>query len=116
MYGFEDIRHLLLPAALLLSLAQGYSTRAAPNTPDLPNDNSLFPQPDTDFWVNPNSTAPLRISGSGDAFPMAECHGFALEEATIDQMQAWMGSGKLTSRQLVLCYLDRILQLNEYVK
>lgn len=42
MYGFKDIRQLILPAALLLGSAQGFSARAAPNTPELPNDASFF--------------------------------------------------------------------------
>jgi amidase len=31
-------------------------------------------------------------------------------------MQDWMASGKLSSRQLVMCYHSRIAQLNEYTK
>jgi amidase len=34
--------------------------------------------------------------------------GFALEEATIQQLQEWMQSGRYSSRQLVDLYLDRI--------
>ena len=46
---------------------------------------------------------------------MPKCFGLDLEEATIDQMQEWMHKGKLTSRQLTSCYLNRIDQLQEYV-
>lgn len=39
-------------------------------------------------------------------FPMPLCHGFKLEEATVDQIQARLMSGKLTSVQLVQCYVE----------
>ncbi|KAK7916889.1 Amidase [Apiospora marii] len=38
---------------------------------------------------------------STQLFPMPPCGGFQLEEATIDQMQAAMGNGTITSVQLV---------------
>lgn len=49
-------------------------------------------------------------------FPMAQCNGFTLEEATIDQLQDLMGSGRLASVQVVLCYLQRIYQTDPYIK
>ena len=49
-------------------------------------------------------------------FPMASCNGFKLEEATIDQMQEAMRKGKLTSQQLVICYLQRHYQTDDYIK
>ena len=49
-------------------------------------------------------------------FPMPSCYGFTLEEATIDQMQAAMSRGKLTSQQLVMCYMQRIYQTDQYIK
>ncbi|KAI1334743.1 amidase [Xylariaceae sp. FL0016] len=48
-------------------------------------------------------------------FPMAPCASFQLEEASIDDMQAAMQNGSLTSVQLVTCYLLRIYQTNEYI-
>lgn len=53
------------------------------------------------------------ISGQ---FPMPLCHGFKLEEATIDQMQKEMADGHLTSYQIVKCYLERIYQTDFYVR
>lgn len=56
-------------------------------------------------------------SQSGDMlFPMEQCQGLTLEEATIDQMQQWMSSGKLTTQQLVTCYLQRIEQTDGYTR
>ena len=49
-------------------------------------------------------------------FPMPLCHGFQLEEATIDQIQAALAHGRLTSEQLVTCYLTRNYQVAEYIK
>ncbi len=49
-------------------------------------------------------------------FPMPLCHGFKLEEATIDQMQERMSNGTLTSEKIALCYLQRVYQTDEYLK
>lgn len=51
-----------------------------------------------------------------DLFPMPLCNGFRLEEATIDQMQAALKDGLLTSVQLVLCYMQRNYQTDDYIK
>jgi len=53
---------------------------------------------------------------SSNLFPMAPCGSFTLAEATIDEMQAAMQNGTLTSVQLVGCYLLRTLQVDEYIK
>ena len=53
---------------------------------------------------------------AADLFPMPDCNAFVLEEATIDQLQDAMGNGQLTSLQIALCYLQRIQQIDEYVK
>ncbi|KAF2762622.1 glutamyl-tRNA amidotransferase subunit A [Pseudovirgaria hyperparasitica] len=50
-----------------------------------------------------------------DLFPMPDCHGFALQEATIDRMQEALDNGILTSVQLVQCYTQRIMQVDGYV-
>ncbi|PMB71507.1 putative amidase [Beauveria bassiana] len=50
-----------------------------------------------------------------ELFPMADCHGFKLEEATIDQMQEAMANTNLTSLKLVGCYLTRIIQTQDYI-
>lgn len=53
---------------------------------------------------------------SSSPFPMAKCNGFQLEEASIDQIQQQLASGRLTSRQLVQCYLNRISTVNPYLQ
>lgn len=105
----------LLCTANSLSTVQGTASLLELDAPYL-SDNSLYFPQNAGAWENPNSTASARVSEQENPFSMAECYGVDLEEATIDQMQGWMGSGKLTSRQLVQCYLGHILQLNEYVK
>jgi len=57
----------------------------------------------------------LENSGTVELFPMPKCGPFSLEEATIDQMQSAMERGKLTSVQLVQCYLTRVYQTNDYI-
>lgn len=59
--------------------------------------------------------------GSGGAansgqFPMPLCHGFKLEEATIDQLQNAMDKGTLSSVKIVMCYLQRIYQTDAYLR
>jgi amidase len=49
-------------------------------------------------------------------FPMPSCHGITLEEATIDQLQDAMSHGKLTSVDILNCYLARVTQTNTYCK
>lgn len=62
---------------------------------------------------------PLLQNGSmadSGQFPMPKCHGFTLEEATIDQLQYALSRSKLTSVQLVFCYMQRIYQTDEYIR
>jgi len=47
---------------------------------------------------------------------MRQCHGLTIEEATIDQLQEYMSSRRLTSAQLAVCYLQRVFQTDEYIK
>jgi hypothetical protein len=49
-------------------------------------------------------------------FPMPECHGFRLEEASIDTIQQTLHSGRLTSRQLIQCYVERVNEVNIYMR
>jgi amidase len=55
-------------------------------------------------------------ANSTKLFPMPLCGNFHLEEATIDQMQNAMRTGALTSVQLVICYILRTCQVDEYIK
>ncbi|KXH39077.1 amidase [Colletotrichum nymphaeae SA-01] len=57
----------------------------------------------------------LEDVGSADLFPMPLCGTFKLEEATIDEMQAALAAGTLTSQQLVGCYIQRTYQTQEYI-
>ena len=52
----------------------------------------------------------------GNLFPMPECNGLVLEEATVDFLQHAMEKGQLTSTDIALCYLQRIYQTNGYTK
>lgn len=49
-------------------------------------------------------------------FPMQECNGIVLEEATIDQLQQYMDSGNLSSVKLAVCYRERIQQTDSFIK
>ena len=58
---------------------------------------------------------PQASSESTGNFPMPPCNGTIIEEATIDQLQQYLGEGTLTAQQLVKCYLQRIDQTNDYI-
>ncbi|KAK6088059.1 amidase [Seiridium cupressi] len=67
-----------------------------------------------DLGLTP-SLFPLEANaGTTNFFPMGKCGDFELEEATIDQMQAAMAAGNLTSVQLVVCYMLRDFQTDDY--
>lgn len=69
------------------------------------------------FMGTTNLTFPLQENVNTPAlFPMPTCGHFNLEEATIDQMQQAMRNGTLTSQQLVLCYMQRTYQTEEYLR
>ena len=59
---------------------------------------------------------PKLASDASELFPMPQCYGVTLEEATIDQLQEYLSQGRLTSEQLVTCYLTRQFQVGEYIK
>ena len=71
----------------------------------------------TPTWSGDYPIFPLQENAeTSQLFPMPLCNGFRLEEATIDQMQDAMKKGKLTSQQLVVCYLQRVYQTDDYIK
>jgi amidase len=55
-------------------------------------------------------------SPGASLFPMRDCHGFKLEEASVDDIQARLTNGTFNSVQLLECYLDRIYQTQPYLK
>lgn len=67
-------------------------------------------------WVTPPLIPLMEDAGTPDLFPMGDCFGFKLEEATIDEIQKAMGDGKLTSVQLVMCCMVRAYQTEQYIK
>lgn len=69
-------------------------------------------------YLQPSLTASLFPSEANadttNFFTMEKCGAFELEEATIDEMQAAMAAGTLTSVQLVMCYMIRNFQTDDY--
>lgn len=59
---------------------------------------------------------PVLGTNGSSLFPMRPCRGIQLEEASIDDLQEYQSSGKLTSVQLLHCYLERIFQTHSYLK
>lgn len=58
----------------------------------------------------------IPIAASDNLFPMAKCYGFKLQEASIDEIQTALADGRLTSVQLVQCYMTRMYQTDQYIK
>lgn len=58
----------------------------------------------------------IQDANSSSLFPMEKCKGVSLEEATIDELQYAMSSGKLSSEELVFCFMRRMQQVDQYVR
>lgn len=97
--GFESPEQALDRRTFLHSAAAGVAALAAGRIP--------LPAP-------PDSTA-SQIGAARAAFlaPQATPPAFALDEVTIDQLQAWMTSGRYTARALVEQYLERIEEVDD---
>ncbi len=101
---------LLAGAAELRLSAKGVSTNGAQYY-----DNA------TDIVTSENLETPFPFYFPDDRdldnlFPMPDCNGLILEEATVDYLQNAMNKGQLTSTKIALCYLQRIYQTNGYTK
>lgn len=59
---------------------------------------------------------PQENAPASQLFPMPQCNGVQIEQASIDQLQTYMAHGSLTSVQLVVCYMQRSFQTAEYIK
>jgi hypothetical protein len=66
--------------------------------------------------VTPPLIPLLKNAGTTNLFPMSDCFGFKLEEASIDDIQKALAKGQLTSVQLVLCSTVRAHQTQQYTK
>ncbi|KAM0344868.1 hypothetical protein ACHAPU_007000 [Fusarium lateritium] len=95
----------LLGLSLAASLIAGSGVSATPN----------HPKNEPLFSYNANLLPVEKNVGSSNLFPMADCNGFKLEEATFTEMQDAMEAGKLTAVQLLTCYLIRHYQTAEYI-
>ncbi|KAF7189109.1 putative amidase [Pseudocercospora fuligena] len=73
------------------------------------NEEQILLQPYGDEFPASNA------SGTTGLFPTARCHGFKIEEATIDQLQDYMKNGSITAQQLAVCYVQRMWQTDDYI-
>lgn len=96
------------PLALTLGASVWTSCAAQQIIPDiLATDPLQQPYP---FYFPPQDAAETPA-----LFPMPPCKNVTLEEATIDQLQTYLGRGTLTSVDLLKCYLKRVRQVDEYI-
>lgn len=109
--------YLPIAALLALPIVATYDQHVGQHTPRDGYNNAnisdlaaseLLNAPFPYYFPNQNDTANL--------FAMPSCNGIKLEEATIDQLQEYMSQGRLTSVQLVMCYMQREYQTREYIK
>jgi hypothetical protein len=49
-------------------------------------------------------------------FPMSLCFGRVVEEMPILELQTMLSDGRLTSRTLMECYMNRIVQVDPYIR
>ena len=110
----------LLVLCIICYLPQGIAVQPFTNIPVLASTTTSYCLPNAATAETLASPFPYHFPQLGqsaaDLFPMPDCNGFVLEEATIDQLQDAMVKGQLTSLQIALCYLQRIQQTDEYVK
>jgi amidase len=54
-------------------------------------------------------------ANTSELFSMPTCGSVVLEEATIDQLAGYMSTGRLTSVQILECYMERFNQVDEFI-
>lgn len=99
---------MLLAATIPSVVSNPHPYYNASQVIDTQNLDSPYP-----YEFPPLQTGSLADSGQ---FPMPLCHGFKLEEASIDQLQHELSQNRLTTVKLVMCYLQRILQVDDYTR
>lgn len=67
------------------------------------------------FSYTPNLIPLRENANTSSLFPVSDCNGFTLEEATLTSMREAMENNQLTSVQLVTCYLTRTYQTQNYI-
>lgn len=98
---------LILALRILLTHASsaGYNTTHAASLADSQTLSHPFP-----YFFPSQHASPAQL------FAMPSCQGFDIEDATIDELQTYMASGKLSSVILVTCYMQRAFHTGEYIK
>lgn len=104
-------RGLLVLVGIALNALGSSAHRHLYNTTQIVETQTLDPPYPYEFPVLQDG-----VNADVGQFPIPQCHGFTLEEATIDQMQEALSKGTLTSVQIVLCYIQRIYQIDEYIR
>lgn len=104
---------LLALFSLCLTVVSGHPNKRNPayNASELPESQILNSPYPYEFPVFQYGT-----EEDNGQFPMPSCNGLTLEEATIDQLQEALSTGKLTTVTLTLCYLQRIYQTDQYTR
>lgn len=113
-----------MPSMSLLSLVLGLATASlatsAANNASVDSNYNASAFPASQILNSPYPyDFPVPISGDqaeGSPFPMEDCSGIKLEEATIDELQQYMNNGQLSSVELLNCYLRRIQQTDFFIK
>lgn len=102
---FREASKLVLGIGFAVHCSASYNTTGATELADSQLLNDPFPY----FFPRENASP-------AELFAMPKCHGVVIEQASIDELQGFLASGKLTSEQLVGCYMQRQYQTGEYIK
>lgn len=109
--AFQTLISFCLIAFSLASQAHHSASNTSFNATQIIENQELESPYPYEFPVLQNGS----LADSGQ-FPMPLCHGFQLEEATIDQLQQVLSNGTLTSVKLAMCYMKRIYQTDGYIR
>ncbi|KAF2461849.1 amidase signature domain-containing protein [Lineolata rhizophorae] len=107
--AWQQLSSVVLLAQLLVFASSGTASCGADNETQCVLGVDPLEEP------YPIEFPPMESANTPALFPMEDCNGVTLEEATIDQLQDAMSNGLLTSVQLGLCYLNRVYQTDEYI-
>lgn len=104
-------------STLLQALVSGLALAGSAIATRHEHEHEIDPLVGSQILTDPYAYDFPRLGAPGASlFPMRHCHGFKLEEASVDEIQAQLSNGSLTTVQLLECYMDRIHQTQPYLK
>jgi amidase len=106
----------LIYAQAFLCLAVATATLTIPPSSHGGDQNESLAETQILLDPFPFYVPPQDAMDSPSLFPMPDCHGVNLEEASIDDLQVALHSGQLSTSTLAECFLRRREQVDVYIK